>query len=296
MGDSAAGMKDIYWGEFPEAEMDTLLSLLQEEGYEAARKYIDKTLDRTDFIFGKGRSDFMYYLPLHKRARVLDCGCGLGTHSFNIAPYVKEVHGFDQSKKRIEFCNYRKKFERVRNVDFAHADFERLPYKDDYFDTILLNGVVEWLGERNRNEDPRKDQLEVLRLLHKKLRPGGVLYIGIENRYALAYLAGRDHNGLRWTSYMPRPLADAVTKLFAGRPYRTYTYSLEGYRSLMKDAGFGSAEFFVAHPGYNYPQFIVPAHDIGSLRYFFSNMTRHKGPKGATARLLSRFEFGLRCM
>jgi len=44
MGDSAAGMKDIYWGEFPEAEMDTLLSLLQEEGYEAARKYIDKTL------------------------------------------------------------------------------------------------------------------------------------------------------------------------------------------------------------------------------------------------------------
>jgi SAM-dependent methyltransferase len=288
--------RDIYWGEFSEAALNALLALMRKGDYARAKAFVRDELDREDFIFGLARSDFMYYLPLTKESRVLDCGCGLGVHSFNLAPYVKEVVAFDQSKKRIEFCQLRKKFEHVENVHFRHASFDTFTLKPDHFDVVLMNGVLEWVGERNAHKNPRDDQKEVLTMARRALKPDGVLYVGIENRFSPAYLKGYDHNGLRFTNFLPRVLADLLTRWKIKKPYRTYTYSKSGYLKLFVDAGFPveAIETYVAYPGYNNPQFVVPFDDLSSFR-FLQRFLR-KGAVASLLHALSRFDFLLRVL
>ena len=265
---------DVYWGEFSEKDMDEILLMLSKDKYSEAKEYIDKKLKRTEFIFGRARSDFLYCMDLKKDFVCMDIGCGLGVHTFNLAPYVKEVHALDLSRKRVEFCEYRKKFEGIENVHLYHTDVDHLPFPDETFDVVLMNGVVEWLGERNHNSNPRDDQVEILKKIRSLLKKDGVLYIGIENRFALTYLHNaKDHNRLKYTTFMPRFLADFVTKIFVGKSYRTYTYGISGYKKLLADSGFNLSrtDFFVAHPGYNLPQYLIDYTDISAFRFFIMN-------------------------
>lgn len=290
--------RDVYWGEFPESKMDELLTICERDGITAARVFAEQTLKRGEFIFGKGRSDFLYYLNLSKNSVCLDCGCGLGAHTFNLVSHVKEVHAFDQSRKRLRFVARRAEAEGTKNVFLYHSDFEHLPFESGTFDAIVMNGVVEWLGEIERFGNPRDDQVYVLKQMFRLLKPGGRLYIGIENRFAAAYLRGRDHNSLRFTNFMPRFLADAWTRIRAGKPYRTYTYSRAGYRELLQESGFAkkNIEFYTAYPGYNDPQFIIPFDDLSAIGFFLRNFSKEKGLEGKAVSLCSRFPFCLRLL
>lgn len=290
--------KDVYWGEFKEEKLLHLLDIMKSGDTKAVFDYIEDDLKRTDFIFGKARSDFLYYLPLSKDASVLDIGSGLGIHSFNIAPYVREVYGLDQSVSRIRFSDARKKLQGVSNVHFVHGEVSELPFKNESFDMILMNGVVEWLGNINHHKNPKDDQIEVLTKMHKHLKRDGVLYIGIENRFATAYLTGIDHNGLRWTSYFPRFVASLITRLFKRHSYRTYTYSMYGYRKLITQSGFdvGKTNFYIAYPGYNLPQYIIPFDDIVALRYFIVALARGKGLKGKVVMFFAQSDFVVKIM
>ncbi|MEK7138176.1 MAG: hypothetical protein AAB787_01575, partial [Patescibacteria group bacterium] len=115
-------------------------------------------------------------------------------------------------------------------------------------------------------------QIECLKTCKKLLKKGGFLYIGIENRFAAAYLRGIDHSGLRFTSYMPRWLANIFTKLKKGHRYDTYTYNVSGYRKLLKSAGFDDPNFYLVYPGYNLPRIIIPYEDLRSLKYLLTSM------------------------
>jgi len=285
-------IEDKYWGEFSENDLDRIINFYKEGKEKEARELI-KSLDREDFIFGMARSDFLYYIPLNKESKVLDVGCGLGVHSFNAARFAGEVWGCDLSKKRVEFCEERRKTENISNINFFHSDIENLSFAENTFDAILLNGVLEWLGEKNKNKSPREDQLEDLKKLRKLLKPGGTLYIGIENRFAISYLfKALDHNRLKYTSFMPRTLANMVSKIKRGKPYRTYTYSKKGYEKLLKEAGFNKeADVYIAHPGYNYPRFLIPFKDRGALKFILNSMSIDKGTTGKLARVFIKIPF-----
>ncbi|MDD5032887.1 MAG: methyltransferase domain-containing protein [Candidatus Pacebacteria bacterium] len=289
---SGSAVKDVYWGEFSEELLDKIIGCYQSGRFDDADDII-KSLDREDFIFGLGRSDFLFYLPLGKTSKVLDVGCGLGVHSFNAAKIAGEVYGCDLSKKRVDFCNLRKQREEVKNISFLHSDIENLPFESETFDAVILNGVVEWLGEKNKNKNPRDDQIEDLRRVKALLKPGGILYIGIENRIALSYLfKARDHNDLKYTTFMPRFAASFVSRLKRGKSYRTYTYSKKGYERLLKDVGFDKTpDFYIAHPGYNLPQFLIPFQDETALKFILNSMSIDKGTTGKVARLFTRIPF-----
>ena len=287
---------DKYWGEFSEEKMDELLSIADTKEFEDVKKYIEDVLGRSDFIFGNARSDFLLYLPLDEESVVLDCGSGLGIHTFNAAKKVGHVHSFDQSLKRAQFTSYRKQAQQVENISVYQSDFKNLDFKENTFNSILMNGVVEWLGEIDSHKDPRDDQLEVLRQMHTYLKPEGVLYIGIENRMSASYLHGYDHNGLKFTSYFPRFLANIITKIRKGKSYRTYTYTYWGYKKLMKDAGFKEEDvtFYIAVPGYNLPKYIIPFDDIQAVRTFLEMMAQKGGIKGKLIKILSTPDFGVK--
>src|SRR3989344_9047582 len=149
-----------------------------------------------------------------------------------------------------------------------------LPFAAESFDIIVMNGVLEWVGKTKHFSRPREAQIACLKICRQLLKAQGYLYIGIENRWAASYLRGRDHSGLRFTSYMPRWLADWYSRLRGKGSYATYTYSRRGYDRLLSDAGFATdkIEYYLPYPGYNHPRIVIPYGRLSILRYVITSM------------------------
>ena len=151
----------------------------------------------------------------------------------------------------------------------------QLPFPEAYFDLIVLNGVLEWLGIFHYELNPRKVQLTKLQDMHKLLKDNGSLYIGVENRTAYVYfLGGRDHSGIRFTSLMPRKIADICCRIRKGQAYRTYTYNVIGYKRLLNEAGFTKIDIYETIPSYRDVFFLIDVNDIKTMEYFFRYLLR----------------------
>lgn len=150
--------------------------------------------------------------------------------------------------------------ERLSNVSIIRSSIWKLPFRTDMFDLAVLNGVLEWVPQ-GQIGDPRSLQKAALKSVCRMLRPNGYIYIGIENRTALASFVGYPdpHCGIPFTTILPRPLAQWYARR-KGRPdgYRNYLYSARGYRRLLREAGFDRAEIYIAAPSYNHPRFLIP--------------------------------------
>ena len=160
----------------------------------------------------------------------------------------------------------------LTNIETIVADIFNLPFPEESFDLIVMNGLLEWVGRTDLYQNPRDAQIACLKICKKLLKKGGFLYIGIENRFARAYLRGHDHSGLRFTSYLPRWLADKYTKWQTGHRYDTYTYGMSGYKKLLREGGFESPDFYLVYPGYNRPRIIIPYHNLKLLKYSVISM------------------------
>ena len=185
---------------------------------------------------------------------MLDLGCGWGAVSIALARSCGEVASLDLTRERVLSLKALAKFEGLDNLTFVHGGDGALPFPDGHFDAVVLNGVLEWVPE-NRVGDPRQVQIGFLREAARTLKPNGVLYVAIENRLAARYVVKReDHVGLYWSSFMPRRVSNAYSRLMRGKPYRTYTYSIQGYQRLFAAAGLRSTRFVCPLPDYRYPK------------------------------------------
>ncbi len=262
--------EDFYWGEVAEEKMKTYLDLIEKEGFLAFKKkaYQD---DRGfyDFIFSNVRADWRFCLPLNKDSKALDIGSGLGANTFVLAQEVGEVYSVERSLLRKKFLEIRKEKEGYKNVKIMSADALDLPFENESFDLIIANGLFEWLGVTDKFKSPYDAQKHFLKEAKRVLKPGGHLYIGIENRIAAIYFlgSGRDHSGLKRTSLMPRFFANFYTKLRTGNPYRTYTYSKYGYDKILKKENFEDINFYLVAPGYNFPKYIIPYNNLSGLKF-----------------------------
>jgi hypothetical protein len=125
-------------------------------------------------------------------------------------------------------------------------------------------------------ENPRDLQLRFLEKMRLLLKPSGFLCVGIENRIGAEVIRGAvDHSGWPYTSLMPRRVADVWCRYKQRRyrsganlGYRTYTYSLSGYRKLFREAGFASTAAFHAWDGYNKPSLLLPLKSPKPLIHF----------------------------
>jgi SAM-dependent methyltransferase len=72
--------------------------------------------------------------------------------------------------------------EGLSNVQLMQASATELPIRDSSFDLIVLNRVLEWVGQWDTSASPDAIQLRFLQKLHRALKPEGILLVGIENR------------------------------------------------------------------------------------------------------------------
>lgn len=186
-------------------------------------------------------------------AHVLDLGCGSGGISEAISRHCEDLTSTDITRESV-----RKALEKTGpGTAGCQLDAKSLPFVDDTFDLVILNGVLEWVPDAHTG-DPRDVQVETLREINRVLKPSAMLYMGIEARFYAKYLAGmRDHSGLRFAAPLPRPIANLYSKAVRDRPYRNYLYTIRGYRKLLSEGGFTDVEPASALPSYKWPQRIV---------------------------------------
>jgi SAM-dependent methyltransferase len=262
---------DYYWGEVPQKEASLLLSQARTLGWrEAVQQRFQYNPPLVYSILQwQSRASWLPLLGLNDRAVALDIGSGYGSITHALAKAAKEVYSVEAIPERIDFSSIRFRQEGLSNVRLIQASATDLPLQDNAFDLVVVNGILEWIGEWDLSVPPQEVQLRFLRKIHDMLKPGGILLLGIENRIGYNNFRGaRDHSGLPYTSLLPRWLATIVlrrsrqphhrTQLNAKREYRTYTYSELGYRRILGKSGLRELTFHAADPGYNQPLSLVP--------------------------------------
>lgn len=116
-----------------------------------------------------GVSNVAIFADIPVGATVLDLGCGAGLDSLIAAQRVGSkgrVIGVDFSEAML--ARARKAVEEVGidNVEYRHADAEKLPIEDGLTDVALVNGIF--------NLNPKRDA--IFRELVRVVRKGGALY------------------------------------------------------------------------------------------------------------------------
>jgi len=271
-----------------------LVSLAEEIGWKEA-------LDSTSINFNKHvRREFLYYLdedkkpywkfllPLSRDSKVLDLGCGWGVFSVDLAKSYRQIVAMDASFGRIKLLNLRKLQDGIQNlITICGGNMKYLPFPHAYFDLVVMNGVLEWVAT-SREGDPQRVQEDTLKETCKVLRPGGILYLGIENRFGYEFLLGhRDpHTGLRWGNVMPRSVANLYSKLVRGEEFREYTQSYWGLKRMFESAGFTKIEFYTPYRHYNHFERFFPLDDPVILKRWVSLLEDARRSRAKRRRLL----------
>ena len=298
---------DAYWGEVDRDLMQRVLASARAHTWRGALETELRPVHPglMNYVHHPARADWHVLLPLDRERTVaLDVGAGWGANSFGIAPHVKRVYAAEKIAERVEWIALRAAQDAVPSVIPVRAELQTLPFAPGSLDVVAVNGVLEWAGlvdpnpHGGRPASPRVLQERFLRQLASLLRPGGWLYVGIENRFGRMFLLGTpDHQGLRYTSLLPKPMARAYTWLRASasprthhveRDYRTWVYSFSGYPALLEQCGFTDVQRYAAVPGYNVPTVLVPLATRGPMRYLSERVRPAAGPHAQLRRRAAR--------
>jgi ubiquinone/menaquinone biosynthesis C-methylase UbiE/uncharacterized protein YbaR (Trm112 family) len=271
---------DYYWGEVSEDEASRFVMEARRDGWrQAVQSRFRGDSEMLISLLDWQRASWLPLLGLPSKSVALDIGSGYGAITHALAANVGQVYSVEAVPERVEFSRTRFEQEGVSNVQLVQASALDLPFPDGSFDLIVVNGVLEWVGEWARNGGPRSVQVNFLGRIQRLLKDNGKLVVGIENRFGQGlFRGGIDHSGIAYTSLMPRWMASLYLRyqrqphhrmvLNSKREYRTYTYSQRGYMKLLAESGFKTSEFYWADPGYNQPHALVPLKGSFVRRHF----------------------------
>lgn len=283
------GSRSLEWGELENQRMEELLQEARQSAwYVPVLKIARSDPSLAYYILDRSRAGWAFHCLKPENNNVcIDLGSGWGTISFTLSDLYREVWSVETVRARLEFQSIRRDQERRTNIHLVRSDLLTVPLPDNSADLVVCNGVLEWIGLSDFQRPPLALQERFLREAYRLVKPGGCLYIGIENRFGATYFLGaKDHSGLPFTSLVPRRLASTLVRRYRPKSdhtasrllsnanwpdYRTYTYSLGGYKRLLRNAGFRSVEACWVWPDYNVPNY-SGQFNSESLRFLATNV------------------------
>lgn len=115
--------------------------------------------------------------------------------------------------------------------EFKRVKSTALPFPDDSFDVVLTNHVIEHVGNRTAQE-------QHLAEIRRVLRPNGIVYLAVPNRWMLV----EPHYKLAFLSWLPRKLRTPWLKLWGkGKFYDCEPLQLGELEALAREASFLAA-------------------------------------------------------
>jgi len=265
--------EEVYWDAVPREEMWQILEEGEErEGRDGlAQSLRQRRRELYAHTYDQRRADWRFLLKTNSRGVVLDLGCGLGALSIPLAKDNLAVVSLDATYERVKYVEIRRRQEGINNLQPVLASALRLPFPDNYFDIVVLNAVLEWLGLSDEKRPPREVQLHGLREARRVLKPGGEIYLATKNRYSYFYWLGKKdpHSGLRFVTLLPRRLARYYSKLLRDKDYREYLYSYHQYRKLLHSVGFSNIQIYSSFPSFRNFSHMFPLEEANAVQCYF---------------------------
>jgi len=112
-----------------------------------------------------------------KDKKVLEIGCGLGSHAGLIAKNCEAYTGVDITEYAIEFTKKRFELMNVGNGKVFRADAEKLPYDNQSFDYVWSWGVI----HHSNNIE------KIISEIHRVLKKNGRSTIMVYNKKSIRY-------------------------------------------------------------------------------------------------------------
>ena len=132
--------KDDYKSEY----LGINFKFLNDEEFLSYIKKLDFTFSKKAYFAQKKGQELFSNLITNdnlKNKKVLEIGCGLGSHSEIFARRGAKIFSIDLSNTSVEFTKRRLKIQGL-DGDIRQADCEDLPFKDNYFDYVWSWGVI----------------------------------------------------------------------------------------------------------------------------------------------------------
>lgn len=173
---------------------------------------------------------------------ILEIGAGCGAITRYLGECGANVIALEGSIRRAEIAKAR-----TSDLDNVHVLAEKFHQfqPTQQFDVITLIGVLEYSNLFIPSESPTLSVLEKARSL---LKPGGKLFVAIENQFGLKYFAGANEDHLNV------PMYGIEGRYEKNQPE---TFGKEALSRLMSTAGFQFVEFMAPFPDYKFPTSII---------------------------------------
>ena len=195
---------------FPPALRKTLESAVYADGFAAGlwRNYAQRDVQRAREIARLVRRRVA--LP---GRRVLDVGCSYGGTLIAFAEQGADVWGVEIDADRIAVGRQRLA-DLGMHAEIRQADICKLADAADLgtFDVITLQDVIEHV----------LDPEDTIRKLSALLKPGGIIYVKVGNKYSLDQLQGDHHFRLPGMTVISRAQAMEYFHVATGEPESTY--------------------------------------------------------------------------
>lgn len=208
----------------------------------------------TRYYFSASRANLLRPFAGLLSGRVLEIGAGCGAVTRYLGETAAEVVAIEPSLQRARVAAAR--CADLPNVSVVVEQLEHFHRTGERFDAVTLIGVLEYA---HRFSDVPDAAAHWLRMARDLLKPGGVLFVAIENKLGLKYFAGapEDHLG--------RPML-GIGDLYQPRGPRTWgRVELEG---LLAGSGFGSIGLALPFPDYKLPTSVLLGHDRDAMPGF----------------------------
>jgi len=232
------------------------------------------------------RSDFLFLLDIKKDDLALDLGAGWGQITIPLSRFC-DVVALEGNLGKIQIIKEIANQENRNNIQYVAANISDKVFENEQFNFVILNGGLEWVSTSSKGEDPFKIQQNTLQNAYNLLKPNGILYLGIENKYGLKYILGEkdDHTGLEDFIYLNDNSIELFYKSIIGKPLRSFTHSKKEYEHMLKDSGFEDVTFFGSLPDYKLPKLMIDLTDNSCTQFAQKNLEFVQEFDGATGRI-----------
>jgi SAM-dependent methyltransferase len=156
-----------------------------------------------------------------KSGPLIDVGCGLGYLTRYFLDLGIKAIGVDISKENVKVA---KKV--APNGSFILVNGVKLPFRDEWFTTVILNDVLEHV--------PYDLAHPMLNEIRRILKADGKLYISVANRYQIR----EPHTLIPFLTWLPKPCWDPTCRLIRKYPFQDYSpYTIRRLERICREVG-----------------------------------------------------------
>jgi ubiquinone/menaquinone biosynthesis C-methylase UbiE len=210
-----------------------------------------------DYRTNLSRVDFKYLLPLSTNSNVLEIGSGGGLISLSLAKSVRSVYSLEKVIEHAKYIRLRADQEDIKNLFVASGGKDCvLPYLDNSFDIVIMNGVFEWLGFESTFDNVKNIQKAMLAEVHRVLKDRGALYLTTLNKLSIELNLSKNvhNNNIIGAFLLPDRIRNRLAqKIGNGKEYLSGLQTLSSYSALFKEIDFNIKDIWIATPNFRYP-------------------------------------------